>query len=108
LFFYSLICRGLLNKRFLTKGELYMMTQKQKLRRAFNNGAVLTTKQIRNLYRIASPTKVISQLRLEDGFPVHSVQTVTSRGETVVKYRTGRPGPRVVAAGYRAISLGLA
>ena len=45
-----------------------MMTQRQKLRRAFFSGQELTSKQIKARYGIASPSKVVSMLRLEDGF----------------------------------------
>lgn len=84
-----------------------MMSQKQKLRTAFENGANLTSKQIRSQYKIASPTKVISRLRLEDGFPVYSNRKVDTKGRVTHKFRTGAPMRRVIAAGYRAMALGL-
>lgn len=84
-----------------------MLTQKQKLRNAFSNGAALTSKQIRAQYKIASPTKVVSRLRLEDGFPVYCNTHVDTKGRVTRKFRTGNPTRRVIAAGYRAIALGL-
>jgi len=85
-----------------------MMTQKEKLRLAFETGARLTSKQIRAQFKIASPTKVISQLRLEDGFPVYANVGKDSRGNRVTRFKTGTPSRRVIAAGYRAMALGLA
>jgi hypothetical protein len=85
-----------------------MMTQKQKLRAAFESGARLTSKQIRAQFKIASPTKVVSQLRLEDGFPVYANVGKDSRGNRVTRFKTGNPTHKVVAAGYRAVALGLA
>lgn len=84
-----------------------MMTQKQKLRMALENGAQLTSKQIRSQFKIASPTKVVSQLRLEDGFAVYSNRRVDSKGRVTNKFRHGNPSRRVIAAGYRAIAMGL-
>ena len=84
-----------------------MMSQKQKLRTALSNGAQLTSKQIRSQFNIASPTKIVSMLRLEDGFAVYSNRHVDSKGRVTHKFRHGNPSRRVVAAGYRAIAMGL-
>ena len=85
-----------------------MMTQKEKLRNAFFNGAALTSKQIRAQFKIASPTKVVSQLRLEDGIPIYCNKRVDTKGRVTKKFRMGTPTRRVIAAGYRAVALGLA
>lgn len=84
------------------------MTQKQRLASAFTNGAELTSKQIRSQFKIASPTKVVSQLRLEDGMSIYLNQRTDSKGRTTQKYRLGTPSRSIIAAGYRAMSLGLA
>lgn len=83
------------------------MTQKQRLASAFTNGAELTSKQIRSQFKIASPTKVVSQLRLEDGMSIYLNQRTDSKGRTTQKYRLGTPSRSIIAAGYRAASLGL-
>lgn len=88
--------------------EMTTLTQKQKLRAAFFKGAELTSKQIRSQYKIASPTKVISTLRLEDGLPIYANKHVDTKGRETTKFRLGTPSRRVIAAGYRAIALGLA
>lgn len=84
-----------------------MMTQKAKLRKAFFNGAQLTTKQIRAQFNIASPTKVVSMLRLEDGLPIYANKHVDTKGRETTKFRLGTPSRAVIAAGYRAMALGL-
>lgn len=78
------------------------MTQKQKLIAAFTKGAELTSKQIQARYGIASPTKVISRLRTEDGLAIYSNRKVDTKGRVTHKFRLGNPSKKVVAAGYRA------
>lgn len=85
-----------------------MMTQKSKLRKAFFEGAQLTSKQIRSQFKIASPTKVISNLRLEDGLPIYANKHVDTKGRETTKFCLGTPSRAVIAAGYRAIALGIA
>lgn len=84
------------------------MTQKDKLRKAFFNGAQLTSKQIRSQFKIASPTKLVSMLRLEDGLPIYADKFVDGSGRQTTKFHMGTPSRKVIAAGYRAMALGLA
>jgi len=84
------------------------MTQKDKLRKAFFNGAALTSKQIRAQFKIASPTKVVSNLRLEDGLPIYANKHVDTKGRETTKFRLGTPSRAVIAAGYRAMAMGIA
>jgi len=83
------------------------MNQKHKLRKAFFNGHELTSKQIKALYGIASPTKVVSMLRLEDGLPIYSNTHTDTKGRVTQKFRLGTPSRKVIAAGYRALANGL-
>ena len=83
------------------------MSQKQRLANAFVNGAELTSKQIRSQFKIASPTKVVSQLRLEDGMPIYCNTRVDTKGRVTNKFRLGTPARSIVAAGYRASAMGL-
>jgi hypothetical protein len=83
------------------------MSQKSKLAQAFLNGAELTSKQIRAQFKIASPTKVVSMLRLEDGMSIYANKRVDTKGRETTKFRLGTPRSSIVAAGYRAASLGL-
>lgn len=83
------------------------MTQKNALATAFTNGYELTSKQIRARFGIASPTKVVSQLRLEDGMPIYCNRRVDTKGRVTNKFRLGTPRASTIAAGYRAAALGL-
>lgn len=84
-----------------------MLTQKQKLRKAFFEGRELSSKQIAAQFGIASPSKVISMLRMEDGLSIYNNKHVDTKGRVVHKYRLGTPSRKVIAAGYRALAAGL-
>jgi hypothetical protein len=83
------------------------MTQVEKLISAFESGKELTAKQIRSQFQIASPTKIVSLIRREHGFPVYLNTRVDTKGRETRKYRLGTPTRSVVAAGYRAMSFGI-
>jgi hypothetical protein len=83
------------------------MTQKEKLRKAFFQGRSLTSKQMTAQYGIASPTKVVSELRLEDGLPIYCNRHVDTKGRVTKQFRLGTPSRKVIAAGYRAMAAGL-
>ncbi len=74
---------------------------------AFFNGRSLTAKQITAQFGIASPSKVISSLRLEDGLPIYCNRHTDTKGRVTNKYTLGTPSRKVIAAGYRALSTGL-
>lgn len=84
------------------------MTQKDKLRKALFTGRSLTAKQITAQFGIASPSKVISTLRMEDGLPVYCNKHVDTKGRVTHQYRLGSPSRKVIAAGYRALAADLA
>jgi hypothetical protein len=84
------------------------MTQKTKLRKAFFEGRSLTAKQITAQFGIASPSKIVSVLRLEDGLPIYNDRHVDTKGRVTHKYHMGTPSRKVIAAGYRAMALGIA
>ena len=80
------------------------MTQKDKLRKALFAGRSLTAKQISAQFGIASPSKVISTLRMEDGLPVYCNKHTDTKGRVTHQYRLGTPSRKVIAAGYRALA----
>lgn len=84
------------------------MNQKEKLRKAFFEGRSMTSKQITAQFGIASPSKVVSVLRMEDGLPIYNNKHVDTKGRVTHKYRLGTPSRKVIAAGYRALAAGLA
>ena len=77
------------------------MSQKEKLRKAFFAGRSLTAKQISAQFGIASPAKVVSQLRLEDGLPIYSNRHTDTKGRVTHQFRLGTPSRKVIAAGYQ-------
>jgi len=83
------------------------MNQKSKLRKAFFEGRSLTAKQITAQFGIASPGKVVSQLRLEDGLPIYNDRNVDTKGRVTNQYHMGTPSRKIIAAGYRAQAMGL-
>lgn len=83
------------------------MTQVEKLINAFESGKEFTSKQIASLFDIGSPSKVVSLIRREHGFPIYLNTRVDSKGRETRKYRLGTPSRSVVAAGYRALSFGI-
>ncbi len=66
------------------------MTQMDKLRRAFATGKSLTARQIASRYKIASPHKVISNLRNREGLNIQGKQFTTRSGHTALKYQLSR------------------
>lgn len=83
------------------------MTKGQRLVEALQNGEQLTAKQITSRFGIANPTATVSDLRLRGGFAIYANRATNSRGDTYTKYRLGRPSRAVVAAGYKALAMGL-
>jgi predicted transcriptional regulator len=81
-----------------------MITQRDKLRKAFFEGRELSARQITAQFGIASPSKVVSQLRMEDGLSIYNNRHVDTKGRVVNKYRLGTPSRKVIAAGYRALA----
>lgn len=82
-------------------------TKTQKFIEALFNGEALTAPQITARFGIANPSATVSDLRHDFGLAVYANQRKNGRGERVTKYRLGTPTRRVVAAGYRAIAMGL-
>jgi predicted transcriptional regulator len=81
-----------------------MITQREKLRKAFFEGREMSARQITAQFGIASPSKVVSQLRMEDGMSIYNNRHVDTKGRVVNKYRLGTPSRKVIAAGYRALA----
>ena len=81
-----------------------MITQREKLRKAFFEGREMSARQITAQFGIASPSKVVSQLRMEDGLSIYNNRHVDTKGRVVNKYRLGTPSRKVIAAGYRALA----
>jgi hypothetical protein len=87
-----------------------MMDPKSKtyrLFRALKSGEQLTESQIAQRFGLKNPTATISNLRLTYGFTIYANESFDTKGRRTVKYSLGTPSRKIVAAGYRAQSLGL-
>jgi predicted ArsR family transcriptional regulator len=82
------------------------VTKQNRLLEALQNGEQLTAKQIAARFGIANPTATISDLRFS-GFAVYANKHVDTKGRVSTKYRLGRPSREIVAAGYRALAMGV-
>jgi predicted ArsR family transcriptional regulator len=81
-------------------------TKQTRVLEALQSGEQLTAKQISARFGIANPTATISNLRFA-GFAVYANQHTDTKGRVTTKYRLGTPSRAIVAAGYRAMSLGI-
>jgi predicted transcriptional regulator len=91
---------------FKGKNMLKTQTKQGRLLEAFQNGEELTVAQIKHRFGIKNPTATVSDLRYE-GFALYANKRKDSKGRMTTKYRLGTPSRAIVAAGYRALSLGL-
>jgi hypothetical protein len=82
------------------------VTKQERLLEAFKNGEQLTAAQIKQRFGIANPTATVSDLRYS-GFAIYANKRTNNRGETFTKYRLGTPSREIIAAGYRALALGV-
>jgi len=83
------------------------MTKVEKLFDALvERGEQLTASQITSRYGIANPHDAVYQIR-RMGYAIYLNEKTNSKGETVAKYRAGKPSRSLIAAGYRALAAGL-
>ena len=81
-------------------------TKPSRVLEALQSGEQLTAKQIAARFGVKNPTATISDIRLS-GFAVYANQHKDTKGRVSTKYRLGTPSREIVAAGYRAMSMGL-
>ena len=82
-------------------------TKTGKLLTALQNGEALTEGQIRVRFGLKNPRATVSDIRYS-GFAVYANQHKDTKGRVTTKYRIGRPSRAIVAAGYRAMAMGIA
>ena len=82
------------------------VTKQARLIKALQNGEQLTAKQITHRFGISNPTATVSDIRFS-GFAVYANKRTNKLGGTYTKYRLGTPSREVVAAGYKALAMGL-
>lgn len=81
-------------------------TKTGKLLAALQSGEALTEGQMRVRFGLKNPRATVSDIRFA-GFAVYANQHKDTKGRVSTKYRLGKPSRAIVAAGYRAMSLGL-
>jgi hypothetical protein len=92
-----------LRKKIMIK----QVTKQARLLEAFKNGEKLTAKQITARFGVKNPTATVSDLRLHGGYAIYANKHKDTKGRISTKYRLGNPSRAIVAAGYRALALGL-
>jgi len=88
------------------KENKMIVTKQTRVLEALQSGEELTAKQIAARFGIKNPTATISNIRLS-GFAVYANKRTNKLGGTFTKYRLGQPSRELVAAGYKAMALGL-
>jgi len=88
-----------------------MFDLKTKTGRAFKalvlEGETLTAAEAKKRFGIGNLSAEASRIR-QAGFAIYANRRVAGNGVAVTEYKMGRPSRHVVAAGYKAIALGLA
>ena len=82
------------------------MTKSSKLLTALKAGEQLTSAQLSARFDIKNPRATVSSLRFQ-GYAIYANQHSDTKGRETTKYRLGRPSKELIAAGYRAMSLGI-
>ena len=81
-------------------------TKTFKLFNALYNGEVVTPAQATKRFGIKNMSAEVSRIR-QNGYAVYANKRVAGNGVAVTEYVIGKPSRAVVAAGYRALSMGL-
>ena len=81
-------------------------TKAFKLLTALTNGERVSASQAAKRFGIKNISAEVSRIR-QSGFAVYGNKRVAGNGVHVTEYRLGTPSRRIVAAGYRAMAMGL-
>ena len=81
-------------------------TKTYKVFRALQEGETLTPAEAKKRFGVGNLAAEASRIR-QHGFAVYSNQRTAGNGVRVTEYVMGKPSRKVVAAGYKAIALGL-
>jgi hypothetical protein len=101
----------LCNTATLKKGIFIMMrfnpeTKTFKLFNALRNGDAVTASQAEKRFGIKNISAEVSRVR-QAGFAVYANSRKAGNGVQVTEYVLGKPSRKIVAAGYKAMALGL-
>ena len=101
----------LCNTATLKKGIFIMMrfnpeTKTFKLFSALRNGDAVTASQAEKRFGIKNISAEVSRVR-QAGFAVYANSRKAGNGVQVTEYVLGKPSRKIVAAGYKAMAMGL-
>jgi len=104
--YYRIIVVHRANDESFNKENKMTLTKQARVLEALQKGEQLTAKQIAARFGVKNPTATVSDLRYS-GFAVYANQHTDTKGRVTTKYRLGRPSREIVAAGYRAMAMGI-
>jgi hypothetical protein len=81
-------------------------TKTHKLFTALISGEKLTPAQIQKRFGIKNVSAEVSRVR-QGGYAVYANRHDSANGKTVTRYELGMPSRSLVAAGYRALAMGI-
>lgn len=81
-------------------------TKTYRLFTALQQGEAVTPAAAEKRFGIKNMSAEVSRIR-QNGFAVYTNQRVAGNGVRVTEYVLGKPSRKLVAAGYKAMSLGL-
>ena len=81
-------------------------TKTFKLFNALRNGDAISASQAEKRFGIKNMSAEVSRIR-QSGYAVYGNQRVAGNGVKVTEYVIGKPSRAIVAAGYKAMSIGL-
>ena len=91
--------------------ELFMTinpgTKTFKLFSALSNGERISASQAQHRFGIKNVSAEVSRVR-QAGYAVYANTRMAGNGVQVTEYRIGTPSRKLIAAGYKAMALGLA
>lgn len=81
-------------------------TKTYKLFNALYNGEAVTAAQASKRFGIKNISAEVSRIR-QSGYAVYANSRTAGNGVTVTEYVIGKPSRAIVAAGYKAMAMGL-
>ena len=81
-------------------------TKAAKVLSALQNGERITASQASKRFGVGNLSAEVSRIR-QAGFAVYANKRVAGNHVEVTEYRLGTPSRKLIAAGYKAIALGL-
>ena len=81
-------------------------TKTFKLQQALQQGAVVTASEAQKRFGIKNLAAEVARVR-QNGFAVATIQRKAGNGVQVTEYALTKPSRELIAAGYRALAVGL-